>query len=177
MAYKIKNGFKDFDNRVFFLIQGGIKSKIIGKILKHITRMFDPPSYVAMVSVFFLVGAYFDFRLKKALALFCISQIITFVLKRIFVRTRPYKKLDGAVLVLKEPKDPHSFPSGHTGSAFMLAIMVSVWSVPLSIPFFFLAVLCGISRIYLGMHYPSDVLAGAILSAVIYVLVSMFFNY
>lgn len=163
------------DRNIFFMIQNGIKSPKSASILKYITRLFDPASYIALVSLFFLIGSYFDLRLKKPLVLFCVSQIVTFVLKHIFVRTRPYKNLDGAVLSLKkEPKDPHSFPSGHTGAAFMLAFMVMVWSPLYSLPFFLLALFCGISRIYLGVHYPSDVLAAICLSALIYYIVSFF---
>lgn len=139
--------------------------------------MFNPASYVAIVSVLFLSMLYFDVAVKKPLILFSVSQSITFVLKRIFCRMRPYKALDGAKLSLKEPKDPHSFPSGHTASAFMLAFMVLTWSAVISIPFFILSVLCGLSRVYLGVHYPSDVIGGGVLSALIYYAVSKLIGY
>lgn len=175
MFNKLAISLMKIDRRAFFFIQNGVRSPVFARILKRVTKLFDPASYIALVSAFFLIGSYFDFKLKKALVLFCISQILTFVLKHIFVRTRPYKNLDGAVLSLKkEPKDPHSFPSGHTGASFIFAFMVSVWSPLYSLPFFALAILCGISRIYLGVHYPSDVLAGILLSVLIYGGVSVF---
>lgn len=175
MFNKMAIGLMKLDRRAFFFIQKGVSSPALGRFLRRVTKLFDPASYIALVSAFFLIGSLLDFRLKKPLVLFCVSQILTFVLKHIFVRTRPYKNLDGAVLSLKkEPKDPHSFPSGHTGAAFMLAFMVSVWSPIYSLPFFLLAAICGISRIYLGVHYPSDVLAAIVLSIIIYCSVSHF---
>jgi undecaprenyl-diphosphatase len=56
-----------------------------------------------------------------------------------------------------------SFPSGHTTSAFAAATALSRIDRKLTIPAFALAKLIGVGRPYLGMHYPSDVLAGAVL--------------
>lgn len=56
-----------------------------------------------------------------------------------------------------------SFPSGHTAYAFAMATLFSDRYPKLKIPFFVLAASTGIARIYLGKHYPSDVIVGAIL--------------
>ncbi len=57
----------------------------------------------------------------------------------------------------------HSFPSGHTATSFACATVLSTFAPRLRVPFFVLATLIGLSRIYNGMHYPTDVLAGALL--------------
>ena len=83
-------------------------------------------------------------------------------LKQTFSRPRPYQIRDD-VCCLKMPSDQFSFPSGHTAAAFVvLTVIASIYSW-LFIPLFVLAVTIGASRIYLGVHYPSDVLAGAVL--------------
>lgn len=56
-----------------------------------------------------------------------------------------------------------SFPSGHTTTAFALATVLSFLSPRWRVPVFGVAALVGVSRVVLGMHYPSDVLGGAIL--------------
>lgn len=61
------------------------------------------------------------------------------------------------------PPDQFSFPSGHTMTAFSIALVVSYFYPTLGWPLFFLAASIGISRIVLGMHFLSDVLAGAVL--------------
>jgi len=83
--------------------------------------------------------------------------------KHIFARVRPYETLaESLALVFSD--DPNSFPSGHTCAAFSVASAFrhyKAWS-RLSTVFLVIAVLMGCSRLYTGVHYPSDVLAGAV---------------
>ncbi|MBE3583174.1 MAG: phosphatase PAP2 family protein [Limnochordaceae bacterium] len=84
------------------------------------------------------------------------------ILKHAVQRPRPYLVLNG-YRPLVAPLRDHSFPSGHTTAAFAMAGVLSAagpWVSGLVWP---LAVLVGISRMYLGHHYPSDVLVGAFL--------------
>jgi len=60
-----------------------------------------------------------------------------------------------------------SFPSGHTAFAFTQAVVYSHHDHRLAIPMFTSATVVGFSRVYLGKHYPSDVLAGAVLGIVV----------
>jgi len=63
------------------------------------------------------------------------------------------------------PPDKFSFPSGHTMTAFSIALVVSYFYPSLEGPLYFLAISIGVSRIVLGMHFLSDVLAGAIIGS------------
>jgi len=63
------------------------------------------------------------------------------------------------------PPDQFSFPSGHTMTAFSIALVVSYFYPGLEGPLYFLAGSIGLSRIVLGMHFLSDVLAGAVLGS------------
>ena len=85
------------------------------------------------------------------------------VLKHLVARPRPWLDVAGLVPLVQEG-DPNSFPSGHTCAAFAFAAaglgtFPAKWAKVLALAG---AVLMGFSRLYVGVHYPSDVLAGAL---------------
>jgi undecaprenyl-diphosphatase len=86
------------------------------------------------------------------------------LLKKKLVRERPFIGLIGIECVMP-PLDRYSFPSGHTLHAVLFTVL-AVSQVPalagLLVPF---AILVAMSRVVLGLHYPSDVLVGALLGA------------
>ena len=94
------------------------------------------------------------------------TSAVEWPIKALFRRRRPFIDIVRALVVGRRP-DGWSFPSGHTAAAFSGAWITStVW--PRRAPLFFgLASLVGFSRIYVGAHYPGDVLAGATLGMVI----------
>jgi undecaprenyl-diphosphatase len=86
------------------------------------------------------------------------------LLKNRLVRERPYIN-HGDILCGEAPLDRYSFPSGHTLHAVSFAIMFTYFEpmlLPVVIPF---ALLIAASRVILGLHYPSDVLVGAVIGA------------
>jgi len=111
-----------------------------------------------------------DKRAEDAGALMATSAVlnlgITVGMKYTFDRTRPYKALSNVHTVGAVDRDP-SFPSGHTSSAFAVATMLSLeykkWYV--IVPVYTWAGLVGYSRMAMGVHYPSDVLMGALVGA------------
>ncbi len=91
--------------------------------------------------------------------------LIVQTMKTMIHRTRPYIKLEN-IRIVGERASGQSFPSGHTCQSFYIAtLLLHYFSVPivLWIGLYLLALLVGITRIYVGMHYPRDVLGGAVL--------------
>lgn len=84
------------------------------------------------------------------------------VLKPLVGRIRPFNINTAVELLIPRPTD-FSFPSGHTGSSFAAAAALRGSSRRLWIPAWILAALIAFSRLYLYVHYPTDILAGAIL--------------
>lgn len=93
-----------------------------------------------------------------------INTITTQSLKRIIRRQRPYQQYPTTIFPNNIEND-YSFPSGHTSSAFALATTICIENKKwyLTVPAFAWATSVGYSRMYLGEHYPTDVLAGAAL--------------
>ncbi|TDF96324.1 phosphatase PAP2 family protein [Paenibacillus piri] len=104
-----------------------------------------------------------------------LSHIPVAVIKRIYPRLRPYLVLPDTNTCKKPLKD-HSFPSGHTTAIFSLVIPF-VHAIPwVGALLLLLAVLVAVSRIYLGLHYPSDCLAGALIGTATALAIVAFFG-
>lgn len=89
------------------------------------------------------------------------SQLAVQVLKRLVQRRRPYFIHTHARRIVAPLRD-HSFPSGHTACAFAMAGVISAFAPQVAALVWSAASLVGISRLYLGHHYPLDVIAGII---------------
>jgi undecaprenyl-diphosphatase len=103
--------------------------------------------------------------------------IVVAILKFSIAEPRPVIALKNVHLLVSEI-DPYSFPSGHTTNAFALATVFGLnWKIPIFkrtvkliwilIP---IAAIVGFSRIYIGVHYPLDVLCGAIIGIILGVI-------
>ncbi|WP_219839021.1 phosphatase PAP2 family protein [Paenibacillus sp. R14(2021)] len=111
----------------------------------------------------------------KSFAAVAISHIPVAIVKRKFRRLRPYQALT-AVHTCQKPLRDSSFPSGHTTAVFawlMPWLLVDAALLPILVP---AAIIVGCSvawsRMYLGLHYPSDVTVGAVLGTLTSVLIS-----
>ncbi len=104
--------------------------------------------------------------LEVALVL-AISDMVAFrIFKPIFERARPYHDLTNAILRTSEHVGP-SFPSNHATNSFAVATLIVLYYPRLALPLFLLAALISYSRVYVGVHYPLDVCAGAALGTAI----------
>lgn len=97
------------------------------------------------------------------------------VLKPLIGRMRPCWINEGIDMLVRIPGD-YSFPSGHTLAVFTTAFIIFGYSKRLGIPILVLACLIGFSRMYLYVHYPTDVLGGIVLAALIAWSVRKFVN-
>jgi len=100
--------------------------------------------------------------LISALAVVILSDLTALGLRRAVGRPRPWRRYAEPPPLGHVPKDP-SFPSGHTSIAFACATVLSYYRPRWAPAFFLLAAAIGFSRVYVGVHYPLDVLGGAIL--------------
>ena len=96
------------------------------------------------------------------------------VIKNIIKRSRPLVKFNQRILLIKKPMT-YSFPSGHAASSFAVAGVFIIMNTDISIYVTILAILIAFSRLYLNVHYLSDVLTGIILGLLCSILVCNIF--
>ena len=99
---------------------------------------------------------------RQTLAILICSHLVVQLVKRTVSRPRPSRAVDCATLVV-EP-DRFSFPSGHSAAAMAVAIGYAIAFPALAVPLVLAALLVGASRVFLGVHYPGDVIVGQIIS-------------
>ena len=87
------------------------------------------------------------------------------ILKHVVQRVRPSEDIPAVNLLIAKPLS-YSFPSGHTASSFAVAGVLAKYFKDYAIEFLGLASLIAFSRLYLYVHYPTDVLAGIILGLI-----------
>jgi undecaprenyl-diphosphatase len=96
----------------------------------------------------------------SALAAAALALVANQAIAHLWDRPRPFTTHESATYLLSAPSPDPSFPSDHAAAAFAIAFCVLAFSRRAGVGFLGAATLIGLSRIALGMHYPSDVLAG-----------------
>jgi undecaprenyl-diphosphatase len=94
------------------------------------------------------------------------ADALSLALKGLIVRARPPVRYPEPEPLVRVPHD-HSFPSGHAATSFACATILAFAVPRLAIPFYVLAAAIGFSRVYVGVHYPLDVLGGAALGVAV----------
>ena len=153
--------------RILLWVQNYFRTDSWTKFWKKITFLGDYGWFwIAMTGFLLCLPGTRRAGLLAALGLGISSFLTNVVLKNAFHRIRPYDRSSDLIPLIPPQRDL-AFPSGHTCASFACAF-IYLWLLPASfgIPMILLASLIGFSRIYLGVHYPSDVLAGIFVALV-----------
>ncbi len=94
------------------------------------------------------------------------AYVTNFLISLVYFRPRPFVDLPGVHLLIVKDAAEKSFPSDHAALAFALAIAVLLAHRRWGVVFLVLAMLVALGRIFVGVHYPSDVIVGAIVGGV-----------
>lgn len=154
----------NIDLAILDFIQKNIRCDFLDVIIPPITHLAEAGAIwiaVAVVLILFKKTRKTGFMVGAALLIGL--ALGNGVLKNVIARTRPYD-LDGVTIDLLVNKlHDFSFPSGHTLASFEAATVLMIRDKRMGIPALVLAVIIALTRLYLYVHYPTDVIAGALL--------------
>ncbi len=162
--FAITNIIRKNDIMCFYALNKKFHCRILDNIMKSLTLMGSTVFTFVVSIALLLYSMHMGFMLVINLLA---SQFVIHLLKRLVDRPRPYKTLEWAVAI-NPPKCRYSLPSGHSGSALSIALVLVSFFPFLKIALVTVAVLVGISRVYLGVHYPTDVTLGFAISYAVY---------
>lgn len=167
------------DKTIIELIHKYIQNPLLDKIIPFITSLGN----MGLIWIFICIAFLLSKNYKKAGILAIYSLIITTVLGELFLknliaRPRPFMEISNIDLLIDKPAS-YSFPSGHTGSSFAAAFtfIKMIDNRKIVIALAFLACIIAFSRLYLMVHYPTDIIAGIILGLISATLASKYFNF
>lgn len=153
------------DWAILNFIEEHMHSGVCDAIFKNITHLGDGGILwiiIAIALMLFRRTRYIGIAVAVSLALNSI--ICLGILKPAFARLRPFMLDSGIDLILHAPTD-FSFPSGHTASSFSAAVTLLLYNRKYGVLSLIAAALIAFSRLYLMVHFPSDVIAGIALGA------------
>jgi undecaprenyl-diphosphatase len=163
----------NFDRTILLFFQDNIRTEKLTKFFTPITSTGNWGMLPIFVAIVLLMSvAYRKTGIMCAIGLITQSLTVNLLIKPLVNRARPYEVIDGLTSVIG-PMSDKSFPSGHSCAAFLIAVILYN-NVPKKYGIFSLVIACliAISRIYMGVHYPTDVICGALIGIIIGITVS-----
>ena len=167
-----------FDSSILLWIQDHVRGGILTPIMQGITHLGDKGAFWILLTLALLI---YPNRKTRRLGVFCgcamvIGLVVTnLIIKNWVARVRPYDLMDPLNPAVRHPlferlmlivgaEHDWSFPSGHTTNSLACAWVLfrkapKKWGIPALV----LAILISLSRLYVGIHYPTDVLAGFVI--------------
>jgi len=153
-----------FDSSILLWIQNNLRTGFLDPIMKAITMLGDKGMIWILITLALLIV-----RRTRRLGVICAASMVigllvtNLIIKNWAARIRPYELIPGLQCIVPLAKD-YSFPSGHATNSLACAwVLFRKTPKKYGIPALILAILISLSRLYVGIHYPTDVLGGVVI--------------
>lgn len=131
------------------------------EIIKVINKVLTLSVYLVYPVFVAILIFYHDVRYWKVLFIPGISFVLVSLFRKYVNAPRPYEVLDINPIIKKDTKG-QSFPSRHVFSVFIIAMSFCYVSIPIGVALMIIGILLGVIRVVGGVHFPKDVIAGAV---------------
>lgn len=167
----------EFELKILNFIQDNLKCEFLDFLMPKITLLGEGGVFWIVTALILLCFK----KTRKTGAIMGVALALGFVignltLKPLIARVRPYDMPGVNIELLVKSLGDKSFPSGHTLACFEGATALYIANKRIGIPVLFMALAVAFSRLYLYVHYPSDVIVGALLGILFGVLASVIVN-
>ena len=154
-------------DRAVLLFLQELRSPVLTAVLRFFTHLGDSGAvWIALCAVLLLLRPTRRGGVELALSLAVTAILCNLILKPIIARDRPFLSIEELELIVPALTS-YSFPSGHASSSLTAAMTLTLVYGRRGAWAFLPAVLIAFSRMYVGIHYPSDVIVGALLGCAV----------
>lgn len=159
----IFNSINSIDYNLLMQIHSATQSSFLDIVMPYVTDLGNMGAVWIIISLILIANK----RYRNAGIMCLVALLLTTItgegiLKNIVQRPRPFVQYPSIHLIIPKPPS-YSFPSGHAGSSFAAAWIIARNLKKVAVPVYILAAAIAFSRLYLMVHYPSDILAGILL--------------
>ncbi len=156
------------DTDILMWLQENFRQDGLNQVFSFFTRLGDNGElWIALLVILLIIPPFRRMALTAAVSLISSALLVEFVIKPLVARVRPYVTVEG-LFSLVGPEKSYSFPSGHSATAFAVAyVLFRMLPVKYGVLVLLLAALMAFSRLYVGVHYPTDVLAGVLVGILV----------
>ncbi|MBQ6633633.1 MAG: phosphatase PAP2 family protein [Ruminococcus sp.] len=165
------------EGEILLWIQDHLRADWLTPIMKAITYLGEVGWFWLVVSIGLMI-----WKKYRPVGVVCLISLVTsflvntIVIKHLFERARPYETIGGLTSLVGKQSE-YSFPSGHATAAFAVSVIIfMLMPKKFGIPALILAVAISFSRLYVGVHYPTDIIYGCVSATIFSVICALVYK-